>query len=192
MQKAKRPTGVSLPPMPESNSASSTRRSTTDGALVCVGACFMWVRSYSIRELLYFWQGRVCVHSSRGELSLEYYEYYPGSGNSWFNRNELESWDLDWPIGFSVGIHDPNDAASPPHIRMPYWSVATAAVFMPLAWMACAIRKRIVFFAVLVLYAATIFVPARGGVRSVARLLPETNTQGDAKLNRMNQRAGTL
>ena len=109
--------------------------------LVFFITCFMWVRSYFVRELLYFWHGHVCVHSSLGELCFEYYDH-PGPDNPWFSRYILDASDLDWPLSFSAGIHDPTDAASPPHIRMPYWTAAIALVLPSGALLAGRIRAR--------------------------------------------------
>jgi hypothetical protein len=110
--------------------------------LLCLATIILWVRSYRTRELLYFGRGTLCLHSSRGEISLEYYDSMPAS-NAWFVRVEMESWDDGWPLGFSGGVHDPNDAASPPHARFPYWSLVAVAALLPLAWIAAWVRNNL-------------------------------------------------
>jgi len=103
------------------------------GSLVlCVTLAMLWMRSYRIRELLYFDRGVICVCSSRGEMSVEYYDadfQYP-----WFFRNELGRRNFGFPIGFSASIHDPTDLSSPPHVRMPFWSVVAITAVSPVAW----------------------------------------------------------
>jgi hypothetical protein len=100
--------------------------------VMCVTLAMLRVRSYRIREMFCFDRGAICVHSSYGELSLEYYGPLPQ--NPWFIRIELGSDDQDFPIGFSAGIHDATKLESPPHLRMPFWSAVAITAVLPVAW----------------------------------------------------------